>query len=168
MVSKKFVIENEQGLHMRPAGVLAKAVTKFESDVTIVFEDKKINAKSLLNIIGACIKCGSEIELVCEGPDEEAALAHATDVYKRQVFFLYTCPQDVLRMAEAGVPIKSVNIGGMAFKTGKTQITKAVSVDESDIAAFKKLHEMGIELEIRPVATDKKVDLMSKIEGIEG
>lgn len=52
--------------------------------------------------------------------------------------------------------IKSVNIGGMAFKTGKTQITKAVSVDESDIAAFKKLHEMGIELEIRPVATDKK------------
>lgn len=56
----------------------------------------------------------------------------------------------------------------MAFKTGKTQITKAVSVDESDIAAFKKLHEMGIELEIRPVATDKKVDLMSKIEGIEG
>ena len=34
MVSKKFVIENEQGLHMRPAGVLAKAVTKFESDVT--------------------------------------------------------------------------------------------------------------------------------------
>ena len=97
---------------------------------------------------------------------------------KDTVFFLYTCPQDVLRMAEAGVPIKSVNIGGMAFKTGKTQITKAVSVIslsstdtafvESDIAAFKKLHEMGIELEIRPVATDKKVDLMSKIEGIEG
>ena len=61
MVSKKFVIENEQGLHMRPAGVLAKAVTKFESDVTIVFEDKKINAKSLLNIIGACIKCGLQM-----------------------------------------------------------------------------------------------------------
>ena len=46
--------------------------------------------------------------------------------------------------------------------------TSLISVDESDIAAFKKLHEMGIELEIRPVAKDKKVDLMSKIEGIEG
>ena len=45
MVSKKFVIENEQGLHMRPAGVLAKAVTKFESDVTIVFEENIIYAK---------------------------------------------------------------------------------------------------------------------------
>lgn len=46
MVSKKFVIENEQGLHMRPAGVLAKAVTKFESDVTIVFEDKRSTLKA--------------------------------------------------------------------------------------------------------------------------
>ena len=46
MVSKKFTVQNEQGLHMRPAGVLAKAVTKFESDVTIVDNDKKINAKS--------------------------------------------------------------------------------------------------------------------------
>ena len=80
MVSRTLTVNNPEGLHMRPAGVLAKAVTKFESDVTIVFEDKKINAKSLLNIIGACIKCGSEIELVCEGPDEEAALAHATEL----------------------------------------------------------------------------------------
>lgn len=79
------------------------------------------------------------------------------------VFFLFVCPQDVLRMIEGGVPIKSVNIGGMAFKTGKTQITKAVSVDESDKDAFRKMHEMGVELEIRPVATDVKIDLMSKI-----
>lgn len=79
------------------------------------------------------------------------------------VFFLFVCPQDVLRMIEGGVPIKSVNIGGMAFKTGKTQITKAVSVDESDKDAFRKMHEMGVELEIRPVATDAKIDLMSKI-----
>ena len=74
MVSKKFVIENEQGLHMRPAGVLAKAVTKFESDVTIVFEDKKINAKFNRTLFT------EDFELVCEGPDEEAALAHATEL----------------------------------------------------------------------------------------
>ena len=80
MVSKKFTVQNEQGLHMRPAGVLAKAVTKFESDGTIVYNDKKSDAKSLLNIIGACIKYGAEIEVVCEGPDEEAALAHAAEL----------------------------------------------------------------------------------------
>jgi len=66
-------------------------------------------------------------------------------------------------MIEGGVPITSVNIGGMAFKTGKEQITKAVSVDESDKDAFRKMHERGVELEIRPVATDNRIDLMTKI-----
>ncbi len=51
----------------------------------------------------------------------------------------------------------------MAFREGKQQITKAVSVDDSDRAAFRTLHEHGIELEIRPVATDHKVDIMSKL-----
>lgn len=78
-------------------------------------------------------------------------------------FLLCTCPKDVLRLAEGGIPIKSVNVGGMAFKTGKTQITKAVSVDDVDIEAFKGLDKLGIDLEIRPVATDKKIDLMSKL-----
>ena len=79
------------------------------------------------------------------------------------VFFLFTCPQDIVRMVEAGVPITSVNIGGMAFRTGKQQITKAVSVDDSDRAAFHALHDRGIELEIRAVATDSKTDIMDKL-----
>lgn len=79
------------------------------------------------------------------------------------VFYLFTCPQDVLRMVEGGVPIKSLNIGGMAFKEGKEQITKAISVDASDREAFKKMHDLGVELEIRTVATDSKVDIMTKL-----
>lgn len=79
------------------------------------------------------------------------------------VFFLYTCPQDVLSMVRGGVPIRSVNIGGMAFKEGKSQITKAVSVDDSDKEAFRALHELGVELEIRPVVTDTKIDIMTKL-----
>lgn len=80
-----------------------------------------------------------------------------------KVFYLFTCPQDVLRMVEGGVPIKSLNIGGMAYKEGKEQITKAISVDASDREAFKKLHDLGVELEIRTVATDSKVDIMTKL-----
>ena len=80
MVSQKITISNPQGLHMRPAGVFAKGVSKFESEVTINFNGKAINAKSLLNIIGACIKCGSEIELECNGPDEEEALKTAIEM----------------------------------------------------------------------------------------
>ena len=80
MVSQKITINNPQGLHMRPAGVFAKGVAKFESDVTINYNWKATNGKSLLNIIGACIKCGAEIEIECNGPDEEEALKDAIEM----------------------------------------------------------------------------------------
>ncbi len=73
---------------------------------------------------------------------------------------LFTNPSSVLYLVEHGVDIKSVNIGGMSFHEGKTQVTSAVSVDDKDIEAFKKLNEKGIELEIRKVDTDKKVMMM--------
>ncbi len=77
MVSKQLTLVNAQGFHMRPASVFATAMGKYQCDVTIKFNGNNINAKSLLNIIAACIKCGSEIEIVCSGADEEAALAEA-------------------------------------------------------------------------------------------
>ena len=77
---------------------------------------------------------------------------------------LFTNPTSVLYLVEHGVDIKSVNIGGMSFKEGKHQITGAVSVDDKDIEAFKKLNEKGIELEIRKVDTDKKVMLMDVLK----
>ena len=75
MVSQTVKVINEQGLHMRPAGVFAKEMTKFKCNVTIDIAGKRINAKSLVNIIAACIKKDAEITFECEGADEEAALA---------------------------------------------------------------------------------------------
>lgn len=80
MVSEKITIKNEQGLHMRPAGVFAKAMTKYNCDVNIVHNGSKTNGKSLLNIIGACIKCGAEIEIECDGADENEALKEAIEL----------------------------------------------------------------------------------------
>lgn len=53
---------------------------KFACDVTIVFGDKRINAKSLINIISACIKTGAEITFECDGEDEEAAMAKVEEL----------------------------------------------------------------------------------------
>ena len=52
---------------------------------------------------------------------------------------LFTNPTDVERVVEGGVKITSVNIGGMAFRQGKTQVNNAISVDEKDIEAFKEV-----------------------------
>ena len=77
MVSKQLTIINAQGFHMRPAQMFTAAMGKYSSDVTIKFNGNDVNGKSLLNIIPACIKCGSNIELVCNGADENEALAEA-------------------------------------------------------------------------------------------
>lgn len=80
-----------------------------------------------------------------------------------RVMLLFTNPTDVLRIVEQGVDIKTVNIGGMAFRQGKTQVNNAVSVDEQDIAAFRKLNERNIELEVRKVSNDPKLKMMDLI-----
>lgn len=77
MVSKQLVLTNPNGFHMRPATVFANAMGKFQCDITIKFNGTNYNAKSLLNIIAACIKCGSEIEIICSGDDENEALDEA-------------------------------------------------------------------------------------------
>ncbi len=77
MTSKTLTITNAQGFHMRPAGAFAAAMAKFNSNVTIKFNGSDVNGKSLMNIIAAGIKCGSTIEIVCDGDDENAALDSA-------------------------------------------------------------------------------------------
>ncbi|MBE5876167.1 MAG: HPr family phosphocarrier protein [Lachnospiraceae bacterium] len=75
MVSQKVVIKNPTGLHLRPAGILCKEAMEYKSLITFTFRGNTANAKSVLSVLGACIKCGDEIELFCEGADEEEALA---------------------------------------------------------------------------------------------
>ncbi|HJB21051.1 MAG TPA: HPr family phosphocarrier protein [Candidatus Fournierella merdavium] len=77
MVSKKTKIVNPMGMHMRPAGMFANAMMKFDSEVELVANGKTVNAKSIMNLIAACIKCGTEVEVQCSGPDEQAALTEA-------------------------------------------------------------------------------------------
>ena len=74
MVSQKVTIKNPTGLHLRPAGILCKEAMKFKSLVTFTFRDNTANAKRVLSVLGACVKCGDEIEFTCEGEDEEEAL----------------------------------------------------------------------------------------------
>ena len=98
------------------------------------------------------------------GVDKAVRVYNNVKYENDKVVLLFTNPTDVLRIVEQGVHIESVNIGGMSFKGGKKQITNAISVNEEDIEAFKKLHEKGIELEIRKVASDSKQDIMPLLE----
>lgn len=80
MVSKIVKVTNEQGMHMRPATVFSAAVTPFDSEVKIKFNGNEYDGKSVMMLMAACIKSGAEIEIVCNGADEEAALAKAVEL----------------------------------------------------------------------------------------
>jgi len=75
MVKEKIVIKNASGLHLRPTGVLCNEAIKYKSSVKFQSRNNLTNAKSVLSVLGACIKSGDEVEFICEGPDEEEALA---------------------------------------------------------------------------------------------
>jgi len=75
MVTQKTIIKNPTGLHLRPAGLFCETAVQFKSKITFQFRNTTANAKSILSVLGACIKRGDEIELICDGIDENEALA---------------------------------------------------------------------------------------------
>lgn len=72
---------------------------------------------------------------------------------KQKIFIIVENPEDVLKLVEGGVPIKKLNIGNMHMAEGKRQVATTVAVDDEDVAAFKKLQDLGVQLEIRRVPT---------------
>ncbi|EAC5453163.1 PTS fructose transporter subunit IIB [Listeria monocytogenes] len=96
---------------------------------------------------------------------EKAIKVFNNPKYKNEtVFFLFTNPSEVLEMVRGGIPIKSINIGGMQFKQGRKQVTKAVSITDNDAVAFKQLVSEGVELDLRVIASDAKGDFEEKMK----
>ena len=68
---------------------------------------------------------------------------------RQWILIMVASPADALALVKGGVPIIKISIGHMQAGEGKHPVTPAVAVDDADVAAFKELQELGIELEIR-------------------
>jgi len=75
MVRQEVTIINTTGLHLRPAGIFCNVASRYKSKITFEYDHFSANAKSVLSVLGACIKKGDSIVLTCEGTDEEEAMA---------------------------------------------------------------------------------------------
>ena len=73
MVSQKVKITNPTGLHLRPAGIFYNTANRYDCKITFEHKNTVANAKSVLSILGAGVKSGDEILLICEGEKEEEA-----------------------------------------------------------------------------------------------
>lgn len=89
-------------------------------------------------------------------------IANASSTQK--IAIIVETPQDVLRLVEAGVPIKKVNIGNMHMSYGKRKVSTSVAVYERDVDCFRTLQSYGVELEIQRVPSTpiEDVDMLFK------
>ncbi len=67
-------LENETGLHARPASKFVEKASQFESDIKVKKEDQEINAKSIMGVLSLGAKQGDTIEILADGSDAEEAL----------------------------------------------------------------------------------------------
>ena len=76
MLSYKVTVRNPSGLHLRPAGLLCGEAIKYKSSVSFQYDG------GVLSVLGACVKSGDEITLICDGEDEQEAIDSLADLIK--------------------------------------------------------------------------------------
>ena len=81
MIASQVIINNKSGLHARPAAVFVQNANKFKCAITIKCEGKSINGKSILSVLAGGICCGSAIELLVDGEDEQPAADALTQLF---------------------------------------------------------------------------------------
>ncbi|MEM8944085.1 MAG: HPr family phosphocarrier protein [Planctomycetota bacterium] len=74
VVEKTVVISNPQGLHARPAELFARLALQFESEIEVIRESHRVDAKSILHVLTLGAAQGTELTLLAQGDDAEAAL----------------------------------------------------------------------------------------------
>lgn len=74
MISRKITLVNEKGLHLRPAGRVCELALTYKAKATMKTGAGEYNLKSMLSVLAAQVIPGTELEIICEGPDEKDAL----------------------------------------------------------------------------------------------
>ncbi len=82
MKNQKIIVKNQSGLHLRPAGIVCRTAMLYKSHISLNFGNTSANAKSVLSVLGAGVKTGDEIEIICEGADEQEALEAMVNLFE--------------------------------------------------------------------------------------
>ena len=73
MITGQVKIRDMSSLHLRPATKISKVACQYKSSIKLASGSTVANVKSIISLLGACVKFGDEVELSCEGEDEKAA-----------------------------------------------------------------------------------------------
>ncbi|KAA1042651.1 phosphocarrier protein HPr [Macrococcus equipercicus] len=84
MEQKSYVIIDETGIHARPATMLVQTASKFDSDVQLEYNGKKVNLKSIMGVMSLGVGKNAEITIYAEGADEQEAIQAISDVLTKE------------------------------------------------------------------------------------
>lgn len=82
MVNKVFEVALETGMHARPAGLFVKTIGALNCTVDLKVGNRKFNGKSIMAIMSAGLKKGEQVEVICDGADEEKALQSIKELFE--------------------------------------------------------------------------------------
>ncbi|MBP3337364.1 MAG: HPr family phosphocarrier protein [Clostridia bacterium] len=74
MISKAIVVQNQVGLHARPATFFIQKSNEFKSSIWVEKDERRVNAKSLLGVLSLGITKGTEVTVIADGADEKEAV----------------------------------------------------------------------------------------------
>ena len=80
MVTQEVTINNEVGLHARPASFFIQKANEFKSGIWVEKDERRVNAKSLLGVLSLGITKGTTITLLADGSDEKEAVAALSEL----------------------------------------------------------------------------------------
>lgn len=148
--------------HRLVHGQVAFSWTKFlESDCILIASDNLM--KDELKMSAMRMAKPSGIKLVMKSLEDSISAINSGVTDKYKLFVIVESVEDAYRLARGVDVIKSINIGGMKAMEDRKQIAKAVFVSDDDIAKLKELNDKGIELEVRLVPSDNKVNVVDLI-----
>ena len=82
MCVKEVLVQNQVGLHARPATFFIQKANEYKSSIWVEKEERRVNAKSLLGVLSLGIVGGTSIRIIADGPDEEEAVENLVDLVK--------------------------------------------------------------------------------------
>ena len=85
MKSFSYVIQDKEGIHARPAGIVVAEAKKYGCAVSIENKGKKADLKRIFGVMSLCVKSGEEVVITCDGENEEAAAAALEKVFKENL-----------------------------------------------------------------------------------
>ncbi len=128
-------------------------------EVVVVVDDAIANNPTQISILK--VSAPAEIKIYALSVDKFVEKYNKGILDKYRTMLVFENVFAPLALIEKKIPITSLNLGGMRFKEGRRQITKALSVSEEEEKAIRRIHELGVEVEHRQLTADNKIDVMT-------